>query len=224
MSGPSDDAPVALAVETAGRVASLCLLDRNGERELVELDPAGRRNARTLVPEAVALCDRHGLKLADVGLVCVALGPGSFTGLRTGVTFAKTLAFAVSAAGGRCDAVGVPSHMALELFRLGLDTLGVRHNVVSDALRGQFYLSTVTRHAVGEPPVADGPRLVSSLEGLSLVLRVGENSHLSSDAMSVLEVGLQRWRAGLTDDPHALAPLYVRRSAAEEKADAAGTD
>ena len=215
MSDPTRDDPITLAVETAGRVGSLCVRDRDGERELVSLDAAGRRNARTLVPEAVALCERHGLRLADVGLVCVALGPGSFTGLRTGVTFAKTLAFAAGA-----DAVGVPSHLAVELFRLGLDTVGVGLNIVSDALRGQFYLSTIRRPAGGEPPEVDGPRLVSSIEGLPLVVRFGENPHFSSDALCVLDVGLERWRAGQRDDPFALVPLYVRRSAAEEQADA----
>ena len=226
MRGSPGATPITLAVETAGRVASLCLLDRDGETELVELDPAGRRNARTLVPEAVALCERHGLKLADVGLVCVALGPGSFTGLRTGVTFAKTLAFAVAAAGGTCDAVGVPSHLAVRRVVGRTDPPGTRLRVVSDALRGDLYVTDVAVTAAGEPPGTDGPRLMSAAAFAETAeeartVRYGDAPDGAADASTVLAAGSERWRAGVRDDPFVLVPLYVRRSAAEEQADAA---
>ena len=207
--------PIALAVETAGRVGSLCLRDRDGETELVTLDPAGRRNARTLVPEAVALCERHGLRLADVGLVIVAVGPGSFTGLRTGVTFAKTLAFAAGA-----DAVAVPSHLSVRRVAEAADPTGTRLRVVSDALRGDSYQTLVTARPPGQPPDADGPRLVPEPDGDGELVRYGAGDDGFADAGTVLTAGLTRWRAGARDDPFALVPLYVRRSAAEEQADA----
>ena len=209
--------PIALAVETAGRVGSLCLRDRDGETELISLDPAGRRNARTLVPEAVALCERHGLRLADVGLVCVAVGPGSFTGLRVGVTFAKTLAFAAGA-----EAVAVPSHLAVRRVAEPTDPPGTRLRVTSDALRGDLYMTSITLRPPGEPPASDGPRLVSDPAGDGERIRYGEGPGGSADAGTVLAAGLTLRRAGRTTDPFDLVPLYVRRSAAEEKADAEG--
>ncbi|MEM9703313.1 MAG: tRNA (adenosine(37)-N6)-threonylcarbamoyltransferase complex dimerization subunit type 1 TsaB, partial [Planctomycetota bacterium] len=108
MSEPADDLPATLAIDLSrgGHAGSLFLRDRSGKTELAVLPAADRRNARTLIPEAVALCERHGMTLPDVELVCVSLGPGSFTGLRVGVTFAKTLAFAAG-----CAAIGVPSHL-----------------------------------------------------------------------------------------------------------------
>ena len=208
--------PVALAVDTTGRTASLCLLDTEKLWELHRVDPAGGRNARTLVPDAVALCERHGLTPGDVGLVCVALGPGSFTGLRVGVTFAKTLAFA-----NGCDAVGVPSHLCVRrvVRRSGPEERAVR--VVSDALRGDRYETAVTLTDPGVPPVADGPRLLRGGPGSGGddVVRYGEDPGGMADASTVLWAGVERWRAGRTDDPFTLAPLYVRRSSAEEKAD-----
>ena len=218
MSG-RDEPPVTLAVDTTGRAGSLCLLARGGDRELVTLDAAGRRNARTLVPEAVALCGRHGLTLADVGLACVALGPGSFTGLRTGVTFAKTLAFAVDAAGGRCEAVGVPSHLSVRRVVDGTDPPGTRLSIVSDALRGDAYLTEITQTVPGVPPTAIGPRLVPAAAAPADAVRYGVGDG-TADAGTVLAAGLERWRAGLADDPFALVPLYVRSSAAEEQAEA----
>ena len=222
MSEPTRHDPIALAVETAGRVGSLCLRDRDGETELISLDPAGRRNARTLLPEAVALCDRHGLRLGDVGLVCVAVGPGSFTGLRVGVTFAKTLAFAARSLGTGCDAVGVPSHLAVRRVAEPTDPPGTRLRVTSDALRGDLYQTDVTLRAPGEPPASDGPRLVSDPAGDGERIRYGDGPGGSADAGTVLAAGLTLRRAGRTTDPFDLVPLYVRRSAAEEKADGQG--
>ena len=215
MSDPKPAVPVTLAVDTAGRVASLFLGDREGLWETARLDAAGRRNARTLVPEAVALCERHGMTLADLELVCVSLGPGSFTGLRVGTTFAKALAFAAG-----CDLIGVPSHLAVRRVAQGFEPPGTRLRVVSDALRGDLYLTEVEIRGPDEAPLAGGPRLVpaSNVAAGGDLIRYGEDPGGTADASTVWAAGLRRWRAGARDDPFALVPLYVRRSAAEENA------
>src|SRR5688572_20388398 len=77
----------------AGSVAAL-------EGELVaemELDSA-RRTAQTLVPALDVLLRQVAWKPQDVDLIAVTQGPGSFTGLRIGVTTAKTFAYACGAA------------------------------------------------------------------------------------------------------------------------------
>ena len=91
---------------------------------------AGRRHARTLVPEAIRLCEEGGVALAEVRLICVAVGPGSFTGLRVGVTFAKTLAFAVGA-----EAVAVPSHLAVPRVSRPTDPPGTTLRVAFEGVR-----------------------------------------------------------------------------------------
>ena len=57
------------------------------------LDPT-RRSAQTLAPAIATLLDAVEWRPADVELVAVATGPGSFTGLRIGVTTAKAFAYA----------------------------------------------------------------------------------------------------------------------------------
>ena len=226
----SESDPLTLAVDTSGRVASLALLTPDGRRSLVRLDPAGRRNAKTLIPEAVALCEAAGATLADVGLVSVATGPGSFTGLRVGVTFAKTLAFAAGA-----DAVGVPTHAAARrLVRGDLERGAVLH-VVTDGLRGDLYVTRFVGEPRGELPEAgpvrlipadrfepDGPVLCgdATVRAVLPADRLAPATEAEVDAGGVLDIGLKQWRAGRADDPFGLVPLYVRRSSAEEKADA----
>ena len=214
MSTAPPDWPITLALDTAGPYWSLFLRDREGLYEVHRIEAAGRRNAKTLILEAVALCARHGLTLGEIGLVCVSTGPGSFTGLRVGVTFAKTLAFAAG-----CAAVGVPSHLTVRRVTSAGDPPGTVLRVVSDALRGEFYRTDVTIGPPGELPAADGPRLVPTVDGPGELVRCGEDPGGAADAFTVGAVGLSRWRAGRTDDPFGLVPLYVRRSSAEEKAD-----
>ena len=226
--------PLTLAIDTSGRVASLALERPDGARSLVRLDPTGRRNAKTLIPEAVALCEAAGATLAEVGLVCVATGPGSFTGLRVGVTFAKTLAFAAGAIGNRCDVVGVPTHAAVRRLVRGDAAPGSVLHVVTDGLRGGLYVTRFVAGPRGELPAAGPVELVpaerfepdgvvicgdESLRARLPADRLAPAAEAEVHAGNLLYVGRKRWRAGATTDPFALVPLYVRRSSAEETAD-----
>ncbi|MDR3154369.1 MAG: tRNA (adenosine(37)-N6)-threonylcarbamoyltransferase complex dimerization subunit type 1 TsaB [Deltaproteobacteria bacterium] len=68
----------------------------------------GAAHSGVLPPLAARALAEGGHEPSDLGLVCAGRGPGSFTGLRTGLAFAKGLAM-----GARCPAVGVPTLEAL---------------------------------------------------------------------------------------------------------------
>src|SRR5215813_11089947 len=100
-----------LAIETSGRhgsIATLC-----GEAEALSVVGqtmlnAEQRTAQALAPALRSLLSEAGWRPDSVELVAVAVGPGSFTGLRIGVTTAKTLAYAVG-----CQAIGVHTLLAI---------------------------------------------------------------------------------------------------------------
>src|SRR6476660_6182130 len=88
--------PRALAIETSGRIGSVALIDENGAIEEREF-PHGLQHAAGLIPLMDEMCQASGWTPADLRQVYVSAGPGSFTGLRIGITLAKTLAFATGA-------------------------------------------------------------------------------------------------------------------------------
>ena len=116
-----------LALETIGVSASVALLEDGVEVRTVRLD-AGEKSARALVPAVQRLLGQAGWKAEDIGLVAVAEGPGSFTGLRVGITFAKTFAYTVHAA-----VIGV---LTLEALAAGTPAECSPLSVAMDAQRG----------------------------------------------------------------------------------------
>jgi tRNA threonylcarbamoyladenosine biosynthesis protein TsaB len=85
-----------LALETTDLTGSVAASDSHNLLLEIELEP-GNRSAQSLAPAIKSLLQQVGWQAADVQLVAVTIGPGSFTGLRVGVTTAKTFAYAVGA-------------------------------------------------------------------------------------------------------------------------------
>jgi tRNA threonylcarbamoyladenosine biosynthesis protein TsaB len=97
----------ALAIETSGRIGSIALVDE-GMVRAEETFPHGLQHAAHIIPIIDRLCRAQGWSPRDVRELYVSAGPGSFTGLRIGITLSKTLAFATGA-----KIVAVPTHRVL---------------------------------------------------------------------------------------------------------------
>lgn len=92
-----------LAIDTATRTASVALYDETGI--IAEATWRARENHTTsLMPQMLRLMAMSGTRMERVQVVAVAIGPGSFTGLRIGLSVAKGLALARG-----LPVVGVPT-------------------------------------------------------------------------------------------------------------------
>lgn len=235
MAIPSPSVPHArriLGIETSGRSGSVAVVCEEQALAEIELSATGRRHARTLIPEIRNVCQAAGLSLHALDGLAVSIGPGSFTGLRVGVVCAKTLAYALEK-----PIVGVDTFMSVaEQCSESCEKL----LVIDDALRGDVYCGAYAvqddrRACITSPRLMSiealkelaqdgwsivGPgtlKLKSELRGFPLI-DVETWQHVPQ-ARTIAKLGCRRMAVGLVDDMWSLEPHYIRRSAAEEKAE-----
>ena len=82
-----------VAIDSTAAVATAALFQDNAlvaEREAI----AGKKHAETLLPLIDDLLEENGVTIHDIDLFAVDIGPGSFTGVRIGVSLVNALAFA----------------------------------------------------------------------------------------------------------------------------------
>ncbi|MDL2294940.1 tRNA (adenosine(37)-N6)-threonylcarbamoyltransferase complex dimerization subunit type 1 TsaB [Ruminococcaceae bacterium OttesenSCG-928-D13] len=103
----SNKAGTVFALDSSGKAAGVCVLENGVVRYEKNLD-AGRTHSETLLPLAIEAFEAAGLAPADVDLFAVTAGPGSFTGLRIGMSLVKGLALPAGT-----PAVGVSTLEAL---------------------------------------------------------------------------------------------------------------
>ena len=132
----------------------------------------GRRHAETLVPAVRFVCEQAQIRLDEVSVVAVDIGPGLFTGLRVGVATAKALALAL-----RVPMVGLSS---LDLLAFALHhTEGLIATVV-DARRGEVFAALYRPVPGGVQRVAD-PRVCAPDQLASELMAMGEDCLLVGD-------------------------------------------
>jgi tRNA threonylcarbamoyladenosine biosynthesis protein TsaB len=222
--------PLLLAIDTSTEQAGLALYDGDVVAEATW--PAGRAARRQVLPEILHVLALAGASLDEVGAVGVALGPGSFSALRAGVSLAKGLVYA-----RRCALIGIST---LDIVSYPHRREGVAVWAVVQAGRGRVvggcYRSEGDERQVESPPyhgsvaglVAHivGPAVVAGevppdmTEALAQVIDVVVPSGaLRRRRPGVLaELAWRRWRAGQADDPFTLEPHYLHGDGGGERA------
>lgn len=129
-----------LAFDTSSKTASVAIADDKRVLYDVVMN-TGRNSSEVLLPGIEEACLAAGVKIFDIDLFACTLGPGSFTGLRIGVSTLKGFMMATGK-----PAVGVSSLAALALNAGPTDqTIGS----VMDAGRGQVYLAYYQHKSIG---------------------------------------------------------------------------
>ncbi len=219
---------ISIAIETSCRAGGIALGVGGRLKAEVPFD-ASQRHATQLVGRLRDLLQSHGARPADVGEIYVSVGPGSFTGLRVGITVARTMAQAIAAAGAalpRCVAVPTLAAVAENARPLEWQHLGV----LLDAKDGSFYAGMFSRQ--GDDINIDAPPALTTAEALLAaaprpLLLIGEAlTFVKIDAPGVTQapsdlfyptaggawrVGQRLAAAGQFAEYHHLLPIYPRQ-------------
>lgn len=168
---------------------------------------------------------RVGASAGDLQALGVALGPGSFTGLRIGLALAKGLSFSQN-----LPIIGIPSLNVVaavqplrEMPLAAVLQAGRRRLAVGwyQAQNGRWQshgkLENITVEELAEKTTT--PTLISGelTKEVRETLEEEQNAILASPAHALrnpaflAELAWERWQAGETDNPATLSPIYLHR-------------
>lgn len=228
-----------LAIETSQRDGSLALMHESELVRTIDL-PVDQRTTATFAPALQTLLNEIPPLVPKLALVSVSVGPGSFTGLRIGVTAAKTLCFASG-----CDLVAIDSlavicqHERERLKqRLGPDASPPgKIAVCTNAYRKQVFIRSepyrVDHAQQSQPSQIENSEMWDQIlqappdaycvrRGRELSNDCNDPGHRTHDgwprphATVLGQMAWQLHQAGQRDDFWTLQPRYLRASAAEE--------
>lgn len=212
-----------LAVDTSTRTIGLALYRE--DRVLHEATWTSQNyHTMQLAPAVQAAVEQAGEQISALEAVAVAIGPGSFTGLRIGVAFAKGLALS-----RRVPLIGIPSLdiLAAAQIRQDLPMVALLHagrgrlaiqwyQVEKGAWRSSGEMEVLTAEALGEkvpvPVYVCGE--LNEAERRS-IRRGRRNVVIASPAWTIrrpavlAELAWKRLQSGNTDDPVTLSPIYL---------------
>ena len=210
-----------LAMDTSGAVCVLVMAEDDGSVRAVSLFESRRTLSVRLLGEVDGLLARNGLVLADMTAFAVGLGPGSFTGVRVGVTTAKTLA---QVTGKPLVGVGTLDAYASVWTTHDDDTLIVP---VLPSRREEVYAAIYQNGERIEGPFAEYfYAMQSRVRAMDKVIVTGDANYLTQGRSSgwngnlmlpqlwtppegLAKIASRRLQNGDADDFLSLVPLYV---------------
>ena len=228
-----------LAIDSSTRYAGVALLNDDGQLAQLLQWLSRRNHSVELLPAIETVLHREHVTVQDITGIAIALGPGSFSALRVGLSIAKGLAWAR----------GLPLVTAttLETEAFAYRTGGTHVCAVLDAGRGQLAWALFEDrqgqlHQTSGESIATPEELLDTLDSPTLLCgealeKYGETlsnaaakgvrlalPYLPGQRVSALAyLGNVRLQAGLVQDQSTVQPLYLRRpTITEPKAAALG--
>ena len=202
-----------LSIDTCGPAGSIALARLHNEQVeiLAEAPLAGKTYSARLIPAIGELLATHHTSVADLSVIVVTKGPGSFTGIRIGLSAAKGLA--------EVHGIAILAVSRLQVLAHQAQTQAA----ALDASRHEFYFG----HYAGDPREAllalDAFQAEAATLGQKLAVceaavhttAPGATLVEPPTAADALRFALPRLRARDFDDPVTLDGNYLRRSDAE---------
>ena len=218
-----------LAIDTSGKAMGIAIADENGI--IIEHnDTSGAKHSAALASTIKNILDKAGLGFNDIDGFSVSIGPGSFTGLRIGVTMVKGFAFAT-----KKPVMAVPT-----LDTIAYNCIASPHLIctIVDASRNLVYACLYESKGQGLERKSDyllinisellkmvqGPVIFLG-DGLSIyrehIIKYFKDTSMGAGIEFAPEpmwypkastgaiMGLERFKNGKFEDPDKLVPFYI---------------
>lgn len=215
-----------LAIDTCTDTAGIALFD--GERIVSEsVWIAGRNQTTELTPALGSMLEKHDVRKTDLKGIAVAKGPGSFNGIRVGMSVAKGLALTLSI--DVISATSLEIHAfpylntgndvcsVIELGRGEMATVIFRqdHSILDSIIEPELLSPNALADRISTPTNFCGT-ISSDIRNL-IKLNLGDLALFPRgplpyrNARDLAYIGYTKLKAGVTEDAASLAPVYVRK-------------
>ena len=216
------------AIDTSGRDGSLALTqgDASTFEVLCSVPIAGGTYSAQLIPTLSKALLATGKQMSDIGLLAVASGPGSFTGLRVALSTVKALAEVLGAkviaisvlealawsSGEEGEIVAVLDAQRNEVFAGEyLTAKGITSSKRESLIPVAQFLAGIVENGQALRVVTSDPLLVSRAQEAEVSVKLSSRPNAESYA----RLGLQKFLAGEATSIEDLDANYIRRSDAE---------
>lgn len=218
------------AIETTSLAGSIAIIDESRVISEITLNVRATHSEKLMAAIDRLLCD-SGLDIDDMDCIAVSIGPGSFTGLRIGLSAAKGLAYATGK-----PLIGVPT---LDAMALNIPFSSYLICPMQDAKKGEVYAALYRPGTIWPEKITDdiaidpadlagmiSERTVFLGDGVSryrdiLKAKLGELYNEAPiplrlpRASNVALLAQKRLEIGAVEDPFTMLPRYIRKSEAE---------
>jgi tRNA threonylcarbamoyladenosine biosynthesis protein TsaB len=219
---------IILGIDTSGYINAVGIVD--GKKTLADESIAARTDSlEQIVANIDDILKKTGLKLEEVEGIGVGLGPGSWTGIRVGVTVGKMLAFAtgkpvagIATLEALAYTAGETSNLICSIISVGTGdaVYAAIYRRTTDELtrQGEYYVGDITglTGLIKEPCIIAGSGIAAYTE----IIRQKSGVKITAlekqpSGAAVAALAEKRLVGGKGDDVLSLTPLYLKESTAK---------
>ncbi len=204
-----------LAIDTSTK--DLLLAAKNGDEVFFEVSKQSLQHSKILFSQLETLLEKAKISKEQLDCISVNLGPGSFTGIRIGVVFAKGMAYALGTKLAACDAFEAIAMEAKSMLPAGIiceERNGGGYFAVARLVDGEISISK--RGVYNAAEIQD----IMKHENLETMLTNCQNSsgrQVVSGVAGLLKLAEDCLETGKFLNVSEIEPVYIKKSQAEEQ-------
>ncbi|QNL21418.1 tRNA (adenosine(37)-N6)-threonylcarbamoyltransferase complex dimerization subunit type 1 TsaB [Hyphobacterium sp. CCMP332] len=213
---------IGLCIETSDEICSVALNDSTGQIHTLESNEP-KSHARVITKLITQILNKAGLEISKIDFVAVSSGPGSYTGLRIGISTAK----------GICYTLNKPL-IAIDVFEI-IKKTAIQQDLINDKIPfamidarrmevyAQKWRKDLTKEGFAFPLILDETFLLN--EKIDKLIFIGSGAkkvNLIKDNLDIeffdirphakymLEMAIQKFKNGETEDVAYFEPFYLK--------------